>query len=53
MLIAMAALAVFMLTTGDVFGTVFVSGLFLWGVWITYDTFVIHQCWTLYVKVVE
>lgn len=53
MLLAVAALAVYMLSTGDVFGTVFMSALFLMGVWNTYDTFVIHQCWTLYLKVVE
>jgi hypothetical protein len=52
-LVGIAAMLIYFLAAGAVFQSVVVAAGFLYMLWSTYDTFVLHQCWTLYLKVVE
>ena len=52
-IVLVAFMLVSALSAGLVFPSIVLAAGFLYMVWNTYDTFVLHQCWTLYLKVVE
>lgn len=52
-MVGIVLLLIAALAAGQVSTSILAAIGFLYMVWNTYDTFVIHQCWTLYLKVVE
>lgn len=52
-LLLMGAGLIFALSVGSVIGSILFALVFLYNVWNTYDTFVVHECWTLYLEEVK
>jgi hypothetical protein len=52
-LLLLAAGLIIALSVGSVIGSILFALVFLYNVWNTYDTFVVKECWTLYLEEVK
>jgi hypothetical protein len=52
-LLMLGAIVVWMLSAGMFAASIFAALVLLYQIWNTYDTFVVKECWTLYLKVIE